>query len=289
MSVSVVIPTFNRIESLVRTISAVKNCHPAPDEIIVHVDAGDNRSADAVLSVHSDIRVIKSSITLGPGGSRNRLLDAAQNEIVVSLDDDSFPIDDDFFAAVERSAAENSAAAVIAMNIIHDDEPMITRSRHSQEVVDFVGCGCMYRKSIFFETGGYVPIQPAYGMEEADLSLQLFDIGWSIVHDADLRVRHATTRAHQSSRAITSAHISNVALLVFLRYPVTYWGYGLIQMANRVIWSLRNRRYSGIVTGILVIPRKMWRFRRYRRPVRAATLRKIRKIRQARLASTVHD
>jgi GT2 family glycosyltransferase len=172
------------------------------------------------------------------------------------------------------------------MNIIHDDDAMIERSSHSYEVADFVGCGCIYRRSAFLETNGYVPVQPAYGVEEADLALQLLDRGWSIVHDNNLRVRHATTRSHQASAAVTSAHISNVALLGFLRYPVSYWGYGVAQVANRVSWSLRNRRYSGIVSGILAIPGKIWRFRRFRRPVRPATLRKVRSLRSESVATS---
>ncbi len=243
-------------------------------------------SADAVRSAFSDVRILEGVDTLGPGGARNRLLGAASSEIVVSLDDDSFPVDNDFFAIAETSVAKNANAAVIAMNIIHDDEPMIERSNHAHEVADFVGCGCIYRKSVFLETDGYVPIQPAYGVEEADLTLQLLDRGWLIVHDNNLRVRHATTRSHQASAAVTSAHISNFALLGFLRYPVSCWGYSLAQVANRVIWSVRSKRYSGIVSGVLAIPEKIWRFRKLRRPVRPATLRKVRSLRSASVATS---
>lgn len=263
------------MDELLYTLERVKSCSPPAREIIVHVDAGDHFSADAVRSAFSDVRVIQSADTLGPGGSRNRLMAIASSETIVSLDDDSFPLDPDFFDAVHVSMEDHPKAAVIAMNIIHDGEELTERRNEVREVAHFVGCGCAYRKSAFMDTLGYAPVQPAYGVEEADMALQLLDRGWSIVHDYNLRVRHATSRAHHASASITSAHISNIALLAFLRYPARYWPLGLAQVLNRVIWSIRNKRYSGIINGILTIPSKLWRFRRLRRAVRPSTMRKV--------------
>lgn len=275
MSISVIIPTYRRAQDLLHTLKAVQACVPAPEEIIVHVDGGDAASADAVRSAFRDIRILSSDETLGPGGSRSRLMDAASNEIVVSLDDDSYPLDTDFFAAVAAAMERHPGAGVIAMNIVHDGEPLVERRQKARAVADFVGCGCVYRRSAFRDTAGYVPIQPAYGVEEVDLALQLVDAGWTIIHDDDLRVRHATSRSHQASAAITAAHISNIALLAFLRYPLRYWPLGLAQVANRIFWSLRNHRYAGIADGIGAIPGKIWRFRAVRRPVSPVTMRKL--------------
>lgn len=272
IDVSVVIPTFQRAEEVTRTLRKIADCDPRPKEIIVHVDGGDRGTANDIRTNFSAIKVLESDTTLGPGGSRNRLLNAAENEIVISLDDDSFPIDRDFFKAAAKSIGQHPDAGIIAMHIIHDDEPIIDRSLATRVVADFVGCGCVYRKSAFLETGGYVPVQPAYGVEEADLTLQLREAGWLIVFDENLRVRHATSRSHQATAMITAAHISNLALLAFLRYPARYWLLGFAQVANRLVWSLCNARYRGIGRGILSIPIKFWEFRSYRRPVSPSTI-----------------
>lgn len=274
MSISVVIPTFKRVPQLLRTLEVLTAFDAPPAEIIVHVDGGDHLSSSVINSFPGEIRILESSVTLGPGGSRNRLLQEAKNEIVVSLDDDSFPIDSDFFAAVAAAIERHPMAGVIAMNIIHDGEAMIDRSSTAFEVVDFVGCGCVYRRQVFLRLQGYIPVQPAYGVEEADLALQLIDSGWDIVHDNDLRVRHATTRSHQASAKVTAAHISNIALLAFLRYPPSYWIYGVAQVLNRVLWSLKNMRTAGVLRGLAEIPGKLWRFRKFRRPVSPRTMRK---------------
>jgi GT2 family glycosyltransferase len=280
MSISVVIPTYKRIPELLRTLNVLSDCDAGPEEVIVHVDGGDEHSGAAVRHYSNGIRVIEGRSTLGPGGSRNKLLKEAKCDIIVSLDDDSFPIDADFFTAVVRAVERHPTAGVIAMNIIHDGEPLIDRSARAHPVSDFVGCGCVYRRQAFLSTRGYVPIQPAYGVEETDMALQIIDQAWDIIYDHDLRVRHATTRSHQASATITAAHISNLALLAFLRYPILYLPLGLLQVLSRIIWSIRNGRISGTLSGIAAIPGKIWQFRSYRKPVSAATMQKVRYLRR---------
>ena len=79
------------------------------------------------------------------------------------------------------------------------------------------------RRDAFLQTAGYLPLRYAYGMEEVDLALQLLDRGWKIMAASELRVFHDTEMKHHSSPSVNAAQISNVGLLVFLRYPIRYW------------------------------------------------------------------
>ena len=63
----------------------------------------------------------------------------------------------------------------------------------------------------------------AYGMEETDVSLQLFAAGWDIYHAGRLRVFHDTDLAHHDSPEIVSGYVANVGLFAFLNYPVVGW------------------------------------------------------------------
>lgn len=278
--ICVAIPTFRRIQRMLDTLEEIFRCDPAPAEILVHVDFGDKESAQAIRSRFSSVTVLESERSLGPGGARNRLMHAAGYEIVVSLDDDSYPIDSDFFAAVLACVEGNPRAGALAMAIIHDGEPMISRRSGAREVGAFVGCGCVYRRSAFLETSGYVPLHPAYGMEEVDLALQLIDRGWDIVHCETLRVRHATDRSHQLSTNIVAAHVKNTLLLAYLRYPVAYWPLGVAQAANRAIYSLGRGCVRGVALGLAGSLGHVWRHRKLRRPIRGASLRRARGLRR---------
>ena len=274
------IPTFQRTERLLQTLAELSSCDPAPAEILVHVDSGDADTAPALKAAYPDVRVFCAETPQGPGGARNRLLQEARHEIVVSLDDDSFPIDSDFFARVMAGFSAHPRAGVLAMVIVHDDEETPPAREAVEEVADFVGCGCAYRREAFLETAGYLPLLTAYGMEEADVALQLIDRGWHILFSHDLRVRHATDRSHQTSPKIVAAHIRNTALLAYLRYPVGKTALGLAQFGNRVLYSTRRGHLGGVLRGILGTPGTLVYYRGHRASVNRSAISTVRRLRK---------
>jgi hypothetical protein len=75
-----------------------------------------------------------------------------------------------------------------------------------------------------------------------------------------LRVFHDTQLTHHSHPKITAASIANQALLAYLRYPIAFWGLGIMQCLSRVIWLVRHGRFSGIGAGFWAIPGLIWRY-----------------------------
>lgn len=280
LEISVVIPTFQRVDALRKTLRTLSSCDPAPAEVIVHTDAGDRATETMLVRAFPGVRHFAAKAQQGPGGLRNSLIREAQHDIVVSFDDDSYPIDPDFFTRVLASFNSHPEAGILAMTIIHDGESLPRLCPRSVQVADFVGCGCAYRRSAFLETYGYLPLQPAYGMEEADIALQLIERGWQIVARGDLRVRHATDRSHQAGTAIVAAHIRNTALLAFLRYPCRMTGLGFAQVANRVLYSALRGHVWGVISGIIGIPGTLFRHRAARLPVTVGTVRAVRRLRR---------
>jgi hypothetical protein len=104
-------------------------------------------------------------------------------------------------------------------------------------------------------------------MEETDLSLQLFAAGWHIYQADSLRVFHDTDLTHHNSSEINAAAITNAGLFAFLHFPVAFWGMGLLQVGNRVLYAMRMRRFCGIGFGLLRIPIECYRHRHYRNAI----------------------
>ena len=89
-------------------------------------------------------------------------------------------------------------------------------------------------------TSSWISSTPVpYGMEERDLSLQLFEAGWQIYEAGNLRVFHDTDLKHHQSSEITSGIIANVGLYAFLHYPFIGWGLGLspVRQQGRLLHS----------------------------------------------------
>lgn len=267
------------------TLERILACEPPPEEVCVHVDAGDDETPAMLEAEFADrVRWLKAEETRGPGGGRNVLAQMAKGDILVSLDDDSWPLDKDFFARVTTLAAEHPKTAVFAGAVYLPGPTDATSSPTGQDgsvspVACFEGCGCAIRRDAFLETVGYLNLRHAYGMEEADVSLQLLDAGWEIWKVPNLRIFHDTQLIHHASPAVNAAHITNTALLAFLRYPIRAWPLGFLQVLNRVRYALGAKRYAGIVQGLAAIPSTCWRFRKKRKSVNFETLSRSRRCR----------
>lgn len=281
MKISAIVTAYERIEQTLNTLRIIDACEPRPDEILVHVDANQTDCAVAVRQALPHVRVLVSEERVGPGGGRNKLIEAATSELIASFDDDSYPIDADYFARVVQLFRQFPEASIVCAALYHIGETVGLDKREAQWTADFVGGACVYRRHSFLDAGRYVPLPIAYGMEEVDLALRLHSRGGRILSTSWLRVFHDTDLQRHAEPHVTAGSIANLALLAYLRYPVSLWSIGLWQCANRVLWLLRHGRHRGIVRGVTMIPRHLRANQRFRLTVSSRAVRSYLALRRA--------
>jgi GT2 family glycosyltransferase len=265
--ISAIITAYERIEQTLATLRVIQSCVPPPDEVLVHVDGNQITVENAIRDAFPEVCVLRSEEQVGPGGGRNKLVAAAQSEFVASFDDDSYPIDSDYFARALGIFEKFPEASVVCAALYHAGESIGLDERSAHWTADFSGGACIYRRKAFLEAGGYVPLPVAYGMEEVDLALRLHAQGGKILTTPWLRVFHNTDLKRHGDPRVTAGSIANLALLAYLRYPVSLWGIGVGQCVNRLLWLLRHGRTRGIVKGLTMIPAHVWTNHKYRLPV----------------------
>ena len=270
--ITAIITAYHRSEQTLETIRIIRACEPGPDEILVHVDANHKQCEAAIRQGFPDVKILLSEECVGPGGGRNRLIATAKNEFVASFDDDSYPIDADYFGRA-LALFEKFSTAILCAAVYHQGDAVAPDVRSAEWVSDFSGGACIYRRSDFIATGGYVPLPIAYGMEEVDLALRLHAQGGRILKTPWLRVFHDTDLKHHANPDVTAASIANLALLTYLRYPPSLWFLGLGQCCKRIFWLLRNGRRRGILSGLLMTPAHLLAHRRYRKQIRFRSVR----------------
>jgi len=283
-NISAIVTAYERVDQTLATLRVIQNCVPAPDEVLVHVDANQVKCEDAIRNAFPEIRVLRSGDQVGPGGGRNKLIDAAQFEFVASFDDDSYPIDSDYFARARKVVDRFPDASVICAALYHAGESIGLDDRSAQWTADFRGGACIFRRSAFIKAGGYVPLPVAYGMEEVDLALRLHSRGGRILTTPWLRVFHNTDLKRHGDPHVTAGSIANLALLAYLRYPVSLWAIGVGQCANRLLWLLRHGRRRGILKGLTMIPAHLRANHRYRLPLSKRAVRSYLALRRAPVA-----
>ena len=282
--ISAIVTAFERVDQTLATLRVIQSCVPAPDEVLVHVDANQAKCEDAIRNAFPEVRVLRSVDQVGPGGGRNKLIDASQFEFVASFDDDSYPIDSDYFARARKVFDRFPDVSVICAALYHTGESIGLDDCSAQWTADFRGGACIFRRSAFIEAGGYVPLPIAYGMEEVDLAIRLHSRGGRILTTPWLRVFHNTDLKRHGDPHVTAGSIANLALLAYLRYPVSLWAIGVGQCANRLLWLLRHGRRRGILKGLTMIPAHLRANHRYRSPLSKRAVRSYLALRRAPVA-----
>lgn len=281
MKIAAIVTAYERVEQTLSTLRIIEACDPKPDEILVHVDANNTDCYAAISEVFRDVRIIMSGERVGPGGGRNKLVDASTCDLVASFDDDSYPIDSDYFARVARLFEQFPEASIVCAALYHVGETIGLDKREAQWTADFAGGACVFRRQAFLDAGGYIPLPVAYGMEEVDLALRLHSKGGKILSTSWLRVFHDTDLRRHAEPHVTAGSIANLALLAYLRYPVSLWSIGMWQCANRVLWLLRHGRHRGILRGVTMIPGHLRANRQFRLTVSNQAVRSYLALRRA--------
>ena len=191
---------------------------------------------------------------MGREGGANKLMVAARNELMANFDDNYYPYDPDFFARAFKIFSLFPAASVIGAACIHPHQSVPDARRESVKCGSFSGGAVVFRRKDLILVGGYIPLPIAYGAEEEDISLRLYDHDMTILFSPWLRVFHDSKLEHHREPVINAHVIANIGTVAFLRYPIRYWLYGLGQVCNRVLWCAKAGRWSGILRGLVLLP-----------------------------------
>ena len=100
------ITTRDRREDLRRTLSKLRELNQKADELLVCADGCTDDTISIVRNEFPECTLIENATSRGSVFSRDRMLRLAKGDIVMSLDDDSYPLDDDFFARVRELFAD---------------------------------------------------------------------------------------------------------------------------------------------------------------------------------------
>jgi len=231
--ISVVIPVHGHAASLRQTLERIAACQPLPQEVLLHADGGWQVPTSVLEGLPFSIQVVSSNQRLGPGGGRHRLIQAATHEIVASFDDDSWPLDIDYFAKAIALMQALPKVAVLSPAVYLHEKPALGPMPEASTERSFVGSASITRRSMYLQLPGYIAVPAAYGVEEADLSLQVHAAGFEILSSPWLRAWH--DRPQSDNLHTILPWISNEILLAYLRFPKSLQPWGWLR-ALRHVW-----------------------------------------------------
>lgn len=218
---SVCIATHNRREDLRRTLRALSGLAPQPDEIMVCCDGCTDGTEEMLGMEFPGVVRLRHPRSLGSVASRDELLRATTGEVVLSFDDDSEPIENDYVSRVVALFAERPRLAIASFPQRSDEFPeslSVENFGPSRYVAFYAASAAAFRRSAYLELPGWDP-RFGHAYEEPDLVLQALAAGWQVLHYTGVTVRHFYSPTNRDEMRMHHLHSRNEQWSVWMRCP----------------------------------------------------------------------
>ena len=218
------ITTRNRLDDLQRTSETLKNLDPAPDEILITADGYTDDTIEFVNSALPNAKLIVNESARGSVASRDRMMRDASGDLVLALDDDSYPEQFDCIARFVPIFEDRPQVAVLHFPQRTDEYPeTLARTDYGPEHLtrSFANSGAVLRRSTYFQMSGFEP-RFFHMYEEPDYALQCVAAGYDVLFSPMITIRHHYSGQAREEIQIHHRHARNELWSTVMRCPFPF-------------------------------------------------------------------
>jgi len=200
MKCSIMITTRNRLPELLKTCEVISKLKPQPDEILITADGCTDETVETITERYPQFTLIVNEDSLGSVASRAMMMSQVKGDLVLALDDDSHPEQDDIIAKLAELFRTDEQLAVATFPQRTDEYPeTLSQTDFGMErmVRSFPNSGACFRVSTYRSLPGFEPLF-FHMYEEPDYALQCLANGWDVKYFPQLTIRHFWTPNQRS-------------------------------------------------------------------------------------------
>ena len=243
------ITTKNRIAELRRTWRALQQLDPPPLEVLITTDGCTEEIVAAVKAELPEARLFVNQIGLGSVASRDRMMRAARGDLVLALDDDSYPEQLDCIGRIVPTFEQRPNLAVLHFPQRTDEYPETlaqTDFGPEQLTRTFPNSGAVLRRSTYLRLAGFES-RFFHAYEEPDYALQCVAAGFDVLFSPVITIRHHYSGERRNEIRTHHRHARNEFWSTLMRCPLPF---ALGMIAWRVFSQFRyacKRGWSWVI------------------------------------------
>ena len=221
MTSSIMITTLNRVEELRRTLPILERLDPAPAEVWVVADGCTDETVAYVRESHPRVRLIVHEKSMGSVASRAEIMAEVGGDLVLALDDDSYPEQADCLARLADLFEARPDLAIATFPQRSDEYPeSLEQSDFGLErrVRSFPNSGACLRVSTYRQLDGF-PGFFFHAYEEPDYALQCVAHGKDVVYYPHVTIRHHYSGLMRNEIRTHHRHARNELWSTLMRCP----------------------------------------------------------------------
>ena len=205
--ISIVLPVYNEGPRLSQTLTAIRDTTNVSYEVIIVNDASTDSCCDALRADPPPFEnlMLIDQPRLGVAHARNVGAEHAKAPILITMDAHCIPRQ----GWLEKLLAElhKPGVGIVAPQISSIECPSATtfgltirdrelgvqwlhRRANEPYPVPLAGCACMVMTREFFEAAGHFEAMRSYGMEDVELCIRCWLLGYSVIMVPDAEVAH---------------------------------------------------------------------------------------------------
>jgi len=222
---TVVVATHNRCEDLRHTLEQLRSLDPRPDEILIFLDGCTDGSREMLDAAFPECTVVENAIRAGSIPCRDRAFRQVTNDLIVSLDDDSYPVDTDFIARISDLVDRHPEAGAFTFPEIRNDgmspDANFSAASPGHYIAAYPDCAGVMIRSLYGTVAAYLPFF-SHTYEEPDYCVQLYAAGYAVWFEPSLKIRHHFAPRERNMLARHLLNARNEFWSVLIRCPFPY-------------------------------------------------------------------
>jgi GT2 family glycosyltransferase len=207
-----------------RTCRVLQQSHPPPLEVLITADGCTEAMVEAVKAELPHARLFVNRIGLGSVPSRDRMMREARGDLVLALDDDSYPEQLDFVARIVPLFEQRPELAVLHFPQRTDEYPeTLAQTNFGSEHLtrSFANSGAVLRRSIYLQLAGFES-RFFHMYEEPDYTLQCVAAGYDVLFSPVITIRHHYFGQARDEIRIHHRHARNELWSTVMRCPLPF-------------------------------------------------------------------
>jgi GT2 family glycosyltransferase len=218
------IATKGRIVDLRRTCCVLRQLNPPPLEVLITIDGSTADVVEAVKAELPQARVFVNPISLGSVASRDRMMREAKGDLVLALDDDSYPEQLDCVARIVPLFEHQPNLAVLHFPQRTDEYPQTLAQTNfglDHLTRSFANSGAALRRSIYLQLPGFES-RFFHMYEEPDYGLQCVAAGYDVLVSPVVTIRHHYSGETRDEIRVHHRHARNEFWSTLMRCPFPF-------------------------------------------------------------------
>ena len=216
------ITTKNRAGDLRRTCRVLQQLNPSPVEVLITADGCIDDTVKVARGEVAGVRLFVNELGQGSVASRDRMIREARGDLVLALDDDSYPEQLDCIRRIVPLFEQQPNLAVLHFPQRTDEYPETlaqTDFGWQHLTRSFANSGAVLRRSTYLQLPGFES-RFFHMYEEPDYALQCVAAGYDVLFSPVITIRHHYSGQARDEMRVHHRHARNELWSTVMRCPV---------------------------------------------------------------------